>query len=78
MKGLFVVLLLVVACVLAVGFYQGWFRFSKDAAHDKVNVTLTVDQDKIKDDTHKAEQKVQDIGQDVKERINPGADKRKD
>ena len=78
MKGLFVVLVLVVACAVALGFHQGWFRLSKDSAQDKVNVTLTVDQDKIKDDTHKAEQKVQDIGRGVKEKIGSGAAKDKD
>lgn len=78
MKGLCATLVLVVVCVLALGFSQGWFRVSKDAGDDKVNVTLTVDQDKIKDDTHKAEQKVRDLGHGVKEKIGHSAHEGKD
>lgn len=78
MKGLLVVLVLVVVCVLALGFHQGWFRLARETGDAKVNVTLTVDQDKIKDDTHKAEQRLQDLGHGVKEKISPTADPGKD
>jgi hypothetical protein len=78
MKGLFAVLVLLVFGVVGLGFYQGWFRLSKGATDDKVNVTLTVDQDKIKDDTHKAERQVRDLGHGVKEKITPGTDKGRD
>jgi hypothetical protein len=78
MKRFLVVLVLIMIGIAGLGFYQGWFRLSKDGADDKVNVTLTVDQDKFKDDTHRAEKQVQDLGHQAKERIHGATDKVRD
>lgn len=49
--------LLVLALGLAViGFYRGWFGFSTrggEAGSSKVDIQLTVDTDKVKDDANK-------------------------
>ena len=37
-------------CVLAIGFYLGWFTFSRsapDPRSDKVNINVSVDQKKV-------------------------------
>ena len=57
---LFVVVLLLIA-VAAVGFYQGWFRFSRDNTDQETNFTITVDEEKIRAD----KEKVQDLGQNA-------------
>ncbi len=46
-------------CILAVGFYLGWFSFSRpapDPRSDKVNINVSVDKDKVRSDLQTAEQ----------------------
>jgi hypothetical protein len=43
---------------------------------EKTNVTITVDQDKIRQDEEKAKEKVREIGHNVKERTGAGSEKR--
>ena len=50
-------LLLLAVCIAVVGFYRGWFSLSshgRDTESNKVNVSLTVDPDKVKEDAGKA------------------------
>lgn len=64
-KVLFVLLL----CVVAVGFYRGWFTFSSDreAGSNKVDYSLTVDPDKAKEDVGKVKEKTTELGDQTKE-----------
>jgi predicted negative regulator of RcsB-dependent stress response len=75
MNRFLVVLLLLVAGVVGLGFYLGWFRFSTDSEGQKTNITITVDQEKIREDEEKAKEKVQQVGQKVKERTGAGTEK---
>jgi hypothetical protein len=59
MKRFLVLLVLVLIGGVGFGFYRGWFQLSTNSADHKANVTLTVDQDKIRAD----EQKLQHLGQ---------------
>jgi hypothetical protein len=71
-KGLFAVLLVVVLGVAGLGFYQGWFQLSSHNTESKSNVTLSVDQDKIRADEEKVKDKVRELGQKVKETTDSG------
>jgi hypothetical protein len=66
-----IVLLLIVAGVVGLGFYRGWFHLTSDRATDKSNVTLTVDKDKMQQDKQKAQDKVQ--GQRAEDKAAPSA-----
>jgi hypothetical protein len=68
MKRLLIVLVLLVAGVAGLGFYQGWFRVSTGGTDKKPNATITVDQDKIEADKEKAKEKLQGLEQKVKEK----------
>jgi len=57
-----IVLLFLVAGVVGLGFYRGWFHVSSKGSADKSNVTLTVDKDKVKQDAKDAKEKVQSAG----------------
>ena len=63
MRRLLVVFVLLVAVVVGVGYYQGWFTFTKGGTDGKPNGTFTVDQEKIKADAEAAKKKVQGFGQ---------------
>jgi len=78
MKGFMFVCVLLVAGIVGLGFYQGWFHLSTDSADDKSNVTFTMDQDKFKKDEEKAKEKIQDLGHQVKEKTSSQTEKAKD
>jgi hypothetical protein len=58
------VLVVFVLCVVGLGFYRGWFVLSSDrgtAGDHKVDVHLTVDPEKAKDDAQKLEEKARGL-----------------
>jgi cell division protein FtsX len=62
------VLVVLLACVAALGFYLGWFHVSTVDTDHKANVTVTVDKEKFHKDVESAKEKVQDIGHKVEEK----------
>jgi len=55
-------------CILAVGFYLGWFSFSQsppDPQSNKVNINVSVDKKKVGSDLQKFEQNVAKRIQDI-------------
>jgi hypothetical protein len=54
------VLVLIVAGVLCLGLYLGWFHFDSETTGGQSHITLTVDKDKIKADENKVIDKVRD------------------
>ena len=60
MKKLVRLLIVVAIVIVAVGFYRGWFTLSSPKANDgsdNVNVNLTMDADKIRDDANAVKKK---------------------
>jgi hypothetical protein len=68
MRGLLVVLVLVVIGVVAVGYYRDWFKVGAANDNKAVNVNVTVDKAKIKEDEEKAKQKLKEVGGRIKEK----------
>jgi len=68
MSRIFLALVLLVACVVGLGFYLGWFEVASDGTDGKTHIKLTVDKEKIKADEQKVLEKVHHIG-------SPGTDK---
>lgn len=59
------VLLVLILCVVGIGLYRGWFAVSShgaDTGDGKVNINLTVDTDKARQDAAKAKEKVTELG----------------
>jgi hypothetical protein len=52
-----------VAGIVGLGFHRDWFHLSTHGGAPKVNVTVTVDQDKIWQDEEIAMEKLQGLGQ---------------
>ena len=64
MKKLSIVLFVIVLLVVGVGFYRGWFALSSgspDAGSNKVDVNLTMDRDKIKEDAETVKKKATEL-----------------
>ena len=78
MRGLLFVLVLVVAGLVGLGFYQKWFQVESDGADGKSHITLTVDKDKIREDEKKALDKAKDVGHQAKEKVSGPTEKSKD
>jgi len=66
-KVLFVLLL----CVVGIGLYRGWFvltSHSRDESN-KVDVNLTMDPDKAKEDAEKVKDKATELGDRARETV---------
>ena len=56
-------LIVLAVIVISLGFYRGWFTVSggREAESHKVDVNLTVDPDKVKEDAGKAQTKLREL-----------------
>ncbi len=68
MKRFLIFLALVVVCIAGVGFYRGWFQVTSETANDQRNVTFSADATKIKADEKKVAQKINGLGNHVKDK----------
>jgi hypothetical protein len=59
-------LILLVAAIIAVGFYQGWFNVSamENPLSDQVDVNFRIDRYKIKSDARKAREAARNLRSD--------------
>jgi hypothetical protein len=78
MKRLCIVLVVFAAGIVALGFYQGWFQVGSDNADGKSNVTLSMDTDKFQEDRKAAQEKVQDVGNKIKDKVAGPSEKSMD
>jgi len=79
----FPVLIVLAILVIGFGFYRGWFAMSSsnaDKGSSKVNVNLTVDGDKIKEDATAVQDKTAELTGGAKkethEPVDPASDSR--
>jgi hypothetical protein len=78
MKPLILVLVLVGAAIVGLGFYRGWFQVGSDSADGKSNVTLSVDTDKFQEDRKTAVANVQHLGHQAKDKVAGPSEKSMD
>ncbi len=81
MKKLFAFLIVVVICVVVVGFYRSWFTVSSpstNAESHQVNVSVTVDPDKVKADAETVKEKAAELTGQAAEEANEPVDQASD
>jgi len=81
MKKLFVVLFVFALLVMGLGFSRGWFAMSRpgaDEGSNKINVSLTVDPDKMKEDAGAVKKKAAELTGQGKEGVNELGDQASD
>ena len=63
MNRFYLWLIVLVVIAVGVGFYRGWVTMSsgRQAESNKVNVNLTVDPDKVKQDVETVKEKARDL-----------------
>ena len=59
MSRMLLVLVLIVAIVVGLGFHMGWFHLSSGTDDDNAHVTVSVDKDQVQEDVDKAADKVE-------------------
>jgi hypothetical protein len=66
-------LVVVVLCVLGVGFARGWFSVSKspDTEGNKININVTVDPEKVKEDADQVKELPNKLKQGADEGASP-------
>jgi hypothetical protein len=65
MARMLLTLVLIVAVVVGVGSYLGWFHFSSASDGNTAHVTMSVDKDQLRED----KDKVQDLGQKAEDKV---------
>jgi hypothetical protein len=70
MRNLFLVLLLLVAAVTALGYYRGWFSpaMTYDSETGRQGIKVEVDRTKITGDIDKAKQKIGGAGSQAEDK----------
>lgn len=64
----FIVAIVVIALAVGgVAYYLGWFNVGSDHTGGNDHVTITVDENKFKEDEKKAKEKVHDLGNQAKD-----------
>jgi len=80
MKRLLTLLFVFAVILIGVGFYRGWFTLSRpevDKGSNKVELNLTVDQEKMKEDVNSVKDKAHELtdgAKDVAEGTKDGAE----
>ena len=77
MKRLYAVVIVLALIVVGVGFYRGWFALSSSTAgqgNNKVNVNLTVDPDKMKEDAEAVKGRTAELTGNLTERAKGSGD----
>lgn len=70
MKTLFTLLFVLAVILIGLGFYRGWFTLSSpeaDNGSNKVELNLTVDQDKMKEDANAVKDKALELTDGTKD-----------
>ena len=69
MRKLIGTITVIAAIVVGAGLYLGWFSVSSDEQPGETNVKLSIDKDKIKEDTQKAGEKAKELGEKLEEKL---------
>jgi hypothetical protein len=75
MKRWVFAIILVIAGIAALGYWQGWYTFSKTGDEHKDIIEINVNRDKIQEDKEKAKKKVEELETKAKEKANEAGDK---
>ena len=62
MRRLLLVLIVLIACVIALGYERGWFDVTTDKTGGQRHITISVDEDKIKADEKRALDQLPSMG----------------
>lgn len=73
MRRLLVVLFIVAALFVGLGFYLDWFQLSTKTSNGsgETKINLTIDREKMKDDAKEAKDKLHDLGSKASEKLSP-------
>jgi hypothetical protein len=78
MKTVIAVVLVLVLCVVGLGFYRGWFTLSSHSSgteSNKVDINLSMDGDKVKEDAETVKEKTAELTGNVTEGAKDIGDK---
>jgi hypothetical protein len=68
MFKLFRLLILLALVVGGIGLYRGWFQVASQNTGDATNINVTVDKEKMREDTTRATHELKQLGQEAKDK----------
>ena len=81
MNRFLLVLMVLVLCVVGIGFYSGWWTVtssSPDADSNQVDINLSVDPDKVRTDAEAVQDKATELTDQAKKDANDLVDRARD
>jgi hypothetical protein len=69
MKRLLCIVVLLIAAVVALGYYLDWFKISTGGTEDKTNISITIDKNKVQQDTEKAKEKTKEKAEELQNKV---------
>jgi hypothetical protein len=75
MRRLLAPLVLLIIGVAILGYYRDWFTFKTGSDDKKIDINVTVDKDKVKEDEVRAKEKLKELGGQIKEETEKLSDK---
>jgi hypothetical protein len=67
MRRLGILIILIVAGVLILGYYREWFTFSTSGTDQSTDINMKVDRGKLKADEEKAKEKLGELGEKIRD-----------
>jgi hypothetical protein len=67
MRRLLLLIVLLAAGVLVVGYYREWFKFSMSGTDSSTSINVTMDKEKIKEDEQKARENLENVGGKIRD-----------
>lgn len=74
MRNLLFVLLALLVILGTVGYVRHWYSVTTKSNDDKVGVAVTVDKEVVKEDQAKAKEKLTELGERIKEKVQPATE----
>jgi hypothetical protein len=77
MRNLIFLLVVLAIAIGIYGYYQSWFQVTEQKSDSKLDIGVTVDKNKVREDTEKAKEKLRDLKNQATEKTKDSSDKEK-
>lgn len=74
MRNVLFTFLALLVILVTVGYVRHWFVVTTKSNDDKVGVAVTLDKEVVKEDQAKAKEKLTELGERIKEKVQPATD----
>ena len=75
MKRLLMILAVLAAVMVGIGFYRGWFEVARQDTPAQTDINVKVHKERIEQDTERAAEKAREVGRQLTDEVGEALDK---